>query len=461
MKLVQDILLRENAVIAKSHAGSVCGDVVFMKIRHLSLLALMLSFAFPTVGMDLGFFVPLDFVVAILFVMVHFQKATTLTRVDVADGLSAMFLLWIMICDLYNIVLSHTVFGESLRLSAVRTIVHLIKVIIPFLLYRSLKMLLKDETTRRMCLKYFYFVLWGIIIYSFYQFLALTYEWPLSDLRLIKGKAVSLRYGMERVFGIFQEPSHLGHFLIMAIPIVIMLCYRKGVIRIKHIAFGAGWHKMLLIGMSLILVLTLSRGPIIALALGLAVSFPFLGRKAWKRFFRLAATICILAGLFVIVSQVYLPFENFMYNELLNRIVTFVTSYKIGGDRASIGIAADSIRAFKVGIENIVFGVGWGNFAIIEGEINPVRGLFPRALADVGILGLLLMLSFLFVHIYPLFSLKTRQYTLTNKLLSMSILVGLIQMSFFFNHAFSLAYFWFFLALSATQFSVRRVERSL
>ncbi len=94
----------------------------------------------------------------------------------------------------------------------------------------------------------------------------------------------------------------------------------------------------------------------------------------------------------------------------------------------------------------MVFGVGLGNFAIIEGKMNPVRGLFPRMFADLGLVGFILFSLFIINNIGPLFNVFEKKRS--RKLLSLCICMGIIQMAFFFNGALSLIYFWVLLSLA-------------
>jgi hypothetical protein len=121
----------------------------------------------------------------------------------------------------------------------------------------------------------------------------------------------------------------------------------------------------------------------------------------------------------------------------------------INYDRSQAGIIYNTLDAAKVGFNNILFGVGIGNYAAIN-EMDPVRGLLPRMFADTGLIGMCLVIAFIVSHF--LYSFKIRKISYLNRikiLTSFSIYLGFIQMVFFFNGGIYLMYFWILLAYSA------------
>jgi hypothetical protein len=411
--------------------------------KNWQIIFLISTLALPTIGLNIGLYVPLDYIVALSIVICNLDKTLNYKTIDIHDILFLIFILWCCISALINIFFVSFDEGNSIRISTLRPVFQLVKIILPFLLYRYVKSVLRSDEEYSVN-KLFNFMLIMIVIYSSYQYFALTYDLPFSDLRIIKSKNVNIRYDVARIYGVFQEPSHYGHFLIMSIPVFFPFCIKKYRRVLKIPCWRLRLNRFILILLLATLILSLSRGAILSFVLGSSLFMYFMGREFIKGTF-LTLVLVAIAGMIILCTKPEIIYSIVQKGEL------FINSLRIGADRASVGIMSNTRRAFETGVQSPLFGVGLGNFASIEGEINPVRGLLPRMFADAGVVGLTLFFGFLSSHLFPVF---LRKYRCTEKIIYkyqvMGICLGLLQMIFFFNGGLYFIYFWFFLGMCAS-----------
>ncbi len=434
-------------------------------LEWLFLFFLVASLPLQVIGFDIGLTLSADYLIACVFIIAFIRHARFFSP-DRYDILFAAFLGWIILSQAFNFLfmrgglpLRHPVWGEDLRLSYLRPLYQIGRICFLFVFYKITRNYISSspESIRKIS-RSFTIVLSLLCIYGLYQFIAFRSGWPFANIKMIRApdvlairKVIDEGPKIARAFATFKEPGNYGHFLIMVIPFMwgCMKLFKKA---------GHRYTLMLvLLALSLNLFLTFSRSAIGALGLGIILFIPFSRRNN-------------IAGLIGIVSL------GFLLGALLTAAIygvglsdlflSFAKGFGYGHDATSVAVVEKATQAVNAVIGPIakrssaIFGVGLGNFAIINtpGMIMPVRGLFPRFLADTGIIGFALLILFLLYHaasgIFNRADANGAQ-TLFKKYLLLSFLCGLIHMSFFYNGGFNLIYFWFFLALLAARAEVR------
>lgn len=415
------------------------------------LCLLIVSLPLQSWGIDPGIIIAVDFIICVLFTLQHFNFLN-LMQLDKFDVFIVLFLGWVFLSQLYNIIFHCDYFGlaaGTIRTSALRPVIHTLRIVFFFVFYKVLKnyLSLRPANVHKtlLCLNFVFLLL---SVYGIYQAFASHLDWPLANVKIIRNpQPVASRFifstdpqkKIKRVFATFMEPSNYGHFLIMAtfLQLGIARVYRK-----KRYMFTAF---LLLLN----LLLTYSRGSISAFTMGFLFAGIFV---KWKTLFKVACLgSVVLILLLWFLKSVYAidvsPSEFIMSN---------LQTYRYGHDVSSIMIVSETKRAFVIGLNNPLFGAGLGNAVMVMGQneqIVHIRGLLPSLFADTGIPGCLFFLVFVFYHIFR--SLKKRkpncrnEYSLLSKYCGLAILTGIIQMSVAYNGGMVLVYFWFFLALDA------------
>ncbi|WP_455049142.1 O-antigen ligase family protein [Mitsuokella sp.] len=217
---------------------------------------------------------------------------------------------------------------------------------------------------------------------------------------------------------LFAEPSFLGIFAAMAIPVLASFFFEKKVTLLS--VAGTGLYTLLVI----MLVLSKARTGTILFGIEftlLVICILFLHRSEWKRL--VSMVMCTLFAFFVglvIMSQFTSTKNEVTVSSYVSQNVTSV----VGNKRSNNARQANVIATFKVGLQHPLFGVGTGlkdmyldknlspedkqdsevaNWSKMMYEKGPLKSAYPTlnqlagTFAEQGLVGLLL-------YLIPIFS---------------------------------------------------------
>lgn len=189
-----------------------------------------------------------------------------------------------------------------------------------------------------------------------------------------------------RAYGSFPHPNILAGYLVVSLLMTLMLYLhyvKSNKLKIACLACSV----LILIG----LFLTFSRGAWIGFVIGLILFWIFNYRENFKSLFNF--TIITLLTIVILINIFYQPFITRLNGEERLEI-------KSTQERVSL-----YDQGFEIIKENWLLGVGIGNYSLVLQEkypsleswdYQPVHNLYLMVLAELGIIGLLLLVGVLY-----------------------------------------------------------------
>ncbi len=259
----------------------------------------------------------------------------------------------------------------------------------------------------------------------------------------------------DRAQGPVNEPNRFAQILIVLLPMAVYL-YRSSRSQLSRLGVAAGGI-LILIG----IVLTLSRGAIVALALmGLAM--------VWLKWIHPGRVAMCTGGLLLLV-----PFVTPFYLDRITSIanVTYLVSDRSSGyreaDGAIRGRATEMLAALHVSLDYPAFGVGPGQFAPFYVEhysrspdikFRDIQGprrahtLYFELAAENGLVGLLLFLAIVLLLVVRLWRARRQWLPHRREFADLATAYWLSLLAYLwtgiFLHLSYQRYYWFLLALA-------------
>lgn len=218
---------------------------------------------------------------------------------------------------------------------------------------------------------------WLIIIYGFYQFFGDLAGFP-TGIDPGYGKAV---FGFPRIQAFAKEPLYLGHYLLIPLSVGFAHYFSK----------DKKWSLPLLLGLSVIFILTISRGAYLGAIGALLVFVLFYAKRVFTiRNFTLA--VAGLLGAIVVVGVIFTQLGQDSKEKFLSHITVqdFGNSESTQGRLNAFSIAIDAWRTSPW------TGIGLGNYGLFSADFiedtpqsdDIVNNQYLEYLAETGIVGL-------------------------------------------------------------------------
>lgn len=313
--------------------------------------------------------------------------------------------------------------------------------------------IVQDRKTLEKTMKILFISASIVSLYGLFQFIGDILCLPLSitGLKLGYSKAV---WGFPRIHATHGEPLYFGNYLLLVLPV----CFISYINKIYF--FKKFWHRMILILLSMVFILTFSRGVWLGMLSGIVYTF-FLLMGRFKKYISIKKIIIILILLVFVMSVFFTIFPqtggfNFIYKRFFD--------FELLSRRESMG------KAWKMFIENPLLGVGIGNYSDnIDTQIINNEGcerLVPNntsleILSETGIIGFSVFLLFILIYIRKIIKSIKKSHNDYNKIFLISFLISfigmLIQQQTF--SGLTQIHFWFLIGLSITTVKIVRQER--
>lgn len=289
-------------------------------------------------------------------------------------------------------------------------------------------------------IKFLYFFFWFVFLLGILDFIIFYFNIPFlkeaitifSNKRLLMYDVTDitrvLAGNLPRARSIFDEPSYLGYFIFVASPIVYELTLNKFRI-FKNNYLNLLIKRTIIPFMWISLILTQS--PIFLIFNIAFSSFYFLIiRKGYKRIVKHFLPISI-SLILISTTAIYFINKIDFSTTYLNRIILVVQNIKSFEDFIMVEPSLGTriiimINAIQMGLNNILFGVGYGNMSylianqlsqstlplteelqrfVFFDKTNPASTLFIKIFSETGIIGVSIFYYFLY-RIYQRLNIK-------------------------------------------------------
>jgi O-antigen ligase len=228
-----------------------------------------------------------------------------------------------------------------------------------------------------------------------------------------------------RAFGSFPHPNILAGFLIVSLFLIIYLYTRnKKMQKMISLVFVINFMALLT---------TLSRGAIVAFVVGLVVMAFFVGKD--KIVSRATTKFAIIAVFILVLFTVSFPGLMVTRSMSTNEI-------EVKSNEQRMSQYSEFAEIYK---NNWVYGVGIGNYTLAKYELNPnlhggeyqpIHNTYLLIIAELGLMGVAIILLFVF---YILNELRNYKKWSHEKVVAFSILVALMITGVFDHYAWD---FW-------------------
>lgn len=226
---------------------------------------------------------------------------------------------------------------------------------------------------------------WLIVIYGFYQFFGDLAGLPTG---LDPGYTKEI-FGFPRVQAFSKEPLYLGNYLL--IPLSLGFAQYLARIKNKELRIKHGWSLPLLLGLTVIFVLTLSRGAY----LGAIGSFLVFALFYARRVFTIRNFTVATAGLLATIMIVGVIFTQ-LGPESKQKFLAHVTVQDFGHSESTTGRLIAFQKAIDAWQQSPWVGIGLGNYGLYTANYDPdkpqvadiVNNQYLELLAETGIFGL-------------------------------------------------------------------------
>lgn len=294
-------------------------------------------------------------------------------------------------------------------------------------------------------IKFLYFFSWFVFLLGILDFIIFYFNIPVlkevitifSNKRLLIYDVTEITRvfvgSLPRARSIFDEPSYLGYFIFVVSPIVYELTLNKFWI-FKNNYLNLLIKRTIIPFMWISLILTQS--PIFLIFNIAFSSFYFLIiRKGYKRIVKHFLPISI-SLILISTTAIYFINKIDFSTTYLNRIILVVQNIKSFEDFIMVEPSLGTriiimINAIQMGLNNILFGVGYGNMSylianqlsqstlplteelqrfVFFDKTNPASTLFIKIFSETGIIGFGIFYYFLY-RIYQRLNIKNQLYS--------------------------------------------------
>lgn len=294
-------------------------------------------------------------------------------------------------------------------------------------------------------IKFLYFFFWFVFLLGILDFIIFYFDIPVlkevitifSNKRLLMYDVTEITRvfvgSLPRARSIFDEPSYLGYFIFVVSPIVYELTLNKFWI-FKNNYLNLLIKRTIIPFMWISLILTQS--PIFLIFNIAFSSFYFLIiRKGYKRIVKHFLPISI-SLILISTTAIYFINKIDFSTTYLNRIILVVQNIKSFEDFIMVEPSLGTriiimINAIQMGLNNILFGVGYGNMSylianqlsqstlplteelqrfVFFDKTNPASTLFIKIFSETGIIGFGIFYYFLY-RIYQRLNIKNQLYS--------------------------------------------------
>lgn len=294
-------------------------------------------------------------------------------------------------------------------------------------------------------IKFLYFFSWFVFLLGILDFIIFYFDIPVlkevitifSNKRLLMYDVTEITRvfvgSLPRARSIFDEPSYLGYFIFVVSPIVYELTLNKFWI-FKNNYLNLLIKRTIIPFMWISLILTQS--PIFLIFNIAFSSFYFLIiRKGYKRIVKHFLPISI-SLILISTTAIYFINKIDFSTTYLNRIILVVQNIKSFEDFIMVEPSLGTriiimINAIQMGLNNILFGVGYGNMSylianqlsqstlplteelqrfVFFDKTNPASTLFIKIFSETGIIGFGIFYYFLY-RIYQRLNIKNQLYS--------------------------------------------------
>ncbi|MFA7253004.1 MAG: O-antigen ligase family protein [Patescibacteria group bacterium] len=403
-------------------------------IFSLLLLALpferALTFEFMGFTMKPPYFLAIALLVIFLWQIIFLEKKVRLQKEEI---FLYAFVLWSFATVFWSIEQRHTVIVSSMFLFMA-------------FLYSTVKRLNLNFTHQEKYLQIFIWLGLAVSIIAIYQFFGDMLGLP-QKYTLLSDLYTKDLFGFPRVQSTFFEPGFLANFLL--IPIFLNI---RAIIHAKN-----KMHFLSLFVIGLAFFLTLSRGGIFTLVVGLvtfSLGFIFSGGKE-KPIQFLRYFVTILSSLVFAVLLIFLFARSEGAKNYLSQVINTEDAREVNHEYIQLAARSYTVRiALQEWRKNPLFGVGTGafgalpEFATIREQGNTrqtVNSLYPEVLVEEGLIGLGLFIAFL---LSALISLRRRLKMNYLLYLTFSCIIFAIFLQYISFSTLYLVYVWVFLGLA-------------
>jgi O-antigen ligase len=231
--------------------------------------------------------------------------------------------------------------------------------------------------------KFIFISSWIVLIFSAWQFLGDLAGLPIGITGLVEGYS-KITFGFPRVQAFSKEPLYLGNYLLLPLGFIVAKLLSS---KTKNKASDY----ILLFGLFIVFILTLSRGALVGLGVfgvTLACFYP-------KQIFT-AKTVTISLVTIVVAFTVVLVGIKQLGPKIEQKFIGHLLVQDLGKSESTVSRLSASDVAIKDWQEHPIFGVGVGNFGGSQTDYdinNPktldiVNNEYLELLAETGILGL-------------------------------------------------------------------------
>lgn len=257
--------------------------------------------------------------------------------------------------------------------------------------------------------------------------------------------------GMGRLTTLLGRSNAYAGLLTLALPIILMFAVieRKKINKIFYLAT--------IIVLTISLILTASKGGLLTFLIQIILMLALLMLK-----FNFLKSLKVIITSFGLLTIVFLAFYKYIFDYIVFISARFegILSTNSTIERVEIWDAALSL--FE---ENIIFGVGFGNFSYVYPEYNHVHNLYLETLVEGGVIGFIPFIGIIFIILF-----KCTQLINSDNSATSIIGIGFFCSIFgvFFNNAFEplhssfllsgFSYGWFFWLFIAMLFAMSRMK---
>ncbi|MBN1384728.1 MAG: O-antigen ligase family protein [Elusimicrobia bacterium] len=403
----------------------------------------IISLPFVSFGLTIGEETPRTFCLSFLIILVLGVLIFVKGRGLILDATAKTFLIFVVIVLIFVYYRVYIVAGlDKSSHEYVKYFtqpVMLFFVVIQFLVLRSVLRDLDKRVIHKL-IWFFIIVSFYVAVYSIYQFLALHYDLPFTDiLRTSKSyRAITselMKSGgwlsLPRACAFMPEPSFWGTYLLL--PIGLMLPF----------VFGSKNNKIrcMFFIFLIAILLSFSRTAFMGL-LFIGAIFVFYRMKYRSEMVKIINMCIIISVVAFILIVLFAPMEKWFFQ----RTITL-------GDWSALARIETQIQSFQLFLEHPVIGIGWGGTPyFLEGIHITTYNFYLQILLETGIIGFFVFMFFLYQVWNKLKIFESKIQSSEDKDMK-NLAVG-FKLSFlailinWLNHtAYNLSYIWFIIAL--------------
>lgn len=270
-------------------------------------------------------------------------------------------------------------------ISTSRSFAILIWALISFVIYIIVSRVIASEDELRIVMPAFFFSTVAVALFGIYQFIASYIGLPTGLRDVYIGSSAYLT----RVHSTFLEPLHFANFIVVALPLFL------GWTISKHGGKSKIFQYIGLLTLAVALLMTISRGGYISIAISLAV-FWLVGRHRPRRAlsWKLPAIVAAITIALVLIVMLLAPAG------IIKETIVGGSAIRAGSSMTRMMLIDDTMRMFA---DSPYIGVGIGNFGpyynmkTFRGTTNVAdyrqsNNVIFEVLAEMGVIGEIIFL---------------------------------------------------------------------